>query len=140
MTTKVNAQNVGTETFGTTSPVTGAAPTVAADGVPITGDASFTVFVTAPAAQTLSGAGSMLAYLWDPVQLLWARAPDADKAITVSGTQSTSFIAVCTPFRNLSTNLPQRIKYVPSGVTFTGGSGLFVVLEPTTATVEYGRP
>jgi hypothetical protein len=53
------------ETFGTTSPVTGSAPTSSTDGQALSGLSAITLVVSAAAGTTLSGAGSMLAYMLD---------------------------------------------------------------------------
>ena len=53
------------ETFGTTSPATGTAPTDATDGQPLEGLAAITCVISAAYGETLSGAGGLLAYYCD---------------------------------------------------------------------------
>lgn len=64
--------NYGTtfvETFGTTSPVSGSAPTTAEDGQPLSGLGAITVVASSAAGTTLSGAGTLVAYMYDPAVL-----------------------------------------------------------------------
>lgn len=65
----VNHGTTYVETYGTTSPVTGSAPTAADDGQPLPGLSAITLVVSAPAGNTLGGAGNMVAYLYDPAVL-----------------------------------------------------------------------
>jgi hypothetical protein len=105
------------ETFGTTSPVTGSAPTDLEDGTALTGKSALALVITCPASQTLSGAGAMQCYTLDPLVGMWARSPGGDFTIATSGSRALAFDPVDVPVgRN------GRIKWVPSGVTFTGGS------------------
>lgn len=60
-----NKGSVYTEAFGTSSPVSGSAPTSATDGQPIRGLTAVTVVVSCAAGATLSGSGTLTAYLYD---------------------------------------------------------------------------
>lgn len=74
------------------------------------------VCVEADSGQTLSGAGSLLAYLWNPLTGVWARTPDLDFTVTASATRGMGFLgAEVVSGRG-------RIAYVPSGVTVSSGS------------------
>ncbi len=53
------------ELWGTSSPVTGSAPTSATDGQPLDGLGAITVTVSSDLGTTLSGAGTLAAYLYD---------------------------------------------------------------------------
>lgn len=118
--------------FGTTSPVTGSAPTLATDGQDITSLQSITILVEAPASQTLSGAGSLQAYVYFPQAIFgtttpigWVRMPAADIAVTASGMQRFAF----TPYNVVAPVMGGRLAYVPVGVTFNGGSSGVVVYQ-----------
>ena len=61
--------NYGTtyvETFGTSSPVTASSPAPTDEGQPLAGLSAITLVVSSAGGTTLSGAGSMLAFLKDP--------------------------------------------------------------------------
>ncbi len=113
----------GSETFGTTSPVTGAAPTLAADGQLLADLDAITVQVAAASGVTLSGAGTLQCYVYDPVVALWARMPAFDQSVT--GT--TRIMAF--PAYEVIAPRGARIKWVPSGVTFSAGSAGVTVYQ-----------
>lgn len=121
-----NYGSVYVETYGTTSPATGSAPTTdATDGQPLNGLYAVTPVVSAESGVALSGGGSLLAYLYDTYLLRWVRAPMADIAdLSSLSTRDGALGAfvVGTP-RN------GRIKWVPSGVTFASGSGGVTVTQ-----------
>lgn len=107
------------EVFGTTSPVTGSAPTAVdgTDGQLIEDFDSITVMVQAPSGQTLSGAGTLLCYVLDPYVAVWARYPQGDLAVSTASVRTLSF----EPFEVLCPR-GSYAKWVPSAVTFGGGS------------------
>lgn len=115
-TTSVNT-STAFEAFGTTSPVTGAAPTLATDGQDLSDLIALGVQVASANGTTLSGAGTLQAWVYDSAVALWARAPYLD--ITVSATTQAQ------AFNPSLVTLPRksRIKWVPNGVTFSAGSG-----------------
>lgn len=113
-----NKGHTATETFGTTSPVTGSAPTAVdgTDGQPIQDLDSVTLAVVCPSGQTFSGAGSFDAYLLDREVNLWGRAAHLDFT-PASGSRTQYFeasLAAC----------PRGafLKWIPNGVTFSGGT------------------
>lgn len=109
-----------TETYGTTSPVTGSAPTLSTDGQDLVGLAAITVVISSAAATTLSGAGTLLCYLYDASIGRWARLPSADFSIVTSGLSGVIDVV----FDPVIVETPRagRIKWVPSAVSFAAGS------------------
>lgn len=119
-----NNGTTGYETFGTTSAVTGSAPSGATDGQPLEDLDAITVVVDTATGVTLSGAGSLLCYVYDGSTALWSRLPQADFSVGTSGVRSLAFAAAdVTAPRNA------RIKWVPSGVTFSAGSAGVTVYQ-----------
>lgn len=113
------------ETFGTTSPVTGSAPTLATDGLFVGNTVAAAVVIRCPASQTLSGAGTLDCYTYDHKVESWARAPGGDFDVDTSGVRTLGFDAV-----DVLCGRSGRVKWVPNGVTFSGGSTgleLFIV-------------
>jgi hypothetical protein len=103
------------ELFGTTSPVTGSAPTLSTDGQPIQDLIAMTVVVDAGLGVTLSGTGTLQCYIYDAYVGAWARAKFGDLTVDdTSRAQVFNAFTVLTP-RNA------RIKWVPNAVTFAGG-------------------
>lgn len=123
--------------FGTTSPVTGSAPTDVADGLAIADCSQVTIIISAPSGQTLSGAGTIQIWEWYPQPLLdtsrWVRVPGLDFSITTSGVRDleVGVVQVAAFKTGVPQNLSTRLMAVPSGVTFTGGSGIIVTLVGT---------
>lgn len=112
-----NAGTTASETFGTTSPVTGSAPSAATDGQPIQDLDGVSVIVSAGAVN-LSGAGTLQAYLYDASVAVWARAEFLDLTVTATGIAAQAFEGL-----DIVVARKGRVKWVPSGVTFASGSG-----------------
>lgn len=91
--------------------VTCDAPTAATDGALLSGSTGVVVTVCAASGQTLSGAGTLLAYVYNPIAGLWARVPDLDLTTTTASVR-------CLAFPGIFVAVPAgRIAYVPSSVT-----------------------
>lgn len=120
-----------TETFGTSSPVTGTAPTAVdgTDGQPVQDVAAITVTVSAPAGQLLSGAGTLACYVLFASVGRWSRFPYGDFAVSTSGVRDLTF----EPANMIGRFKGAFVKWVPTGVTFNGGSGLGVTQQGTPA-------
>lgn len=87
----VNGKNYGSvyqETFGTTSPVSGSAPTDPTDGQPMDGLSAIQPVVSAAVSVLLSGAGTLQAYILDPSLVPQAKAlqASASDATTITAT------------------------------------------------------
>jgi hypothetical protein len=108
------------ESFGTTSPVTGSAPTAndATDGMVLKDLNGITVAIKTNGAVNLSGAGTLQGYTFDSVVGVWTRAKHLDLTVDATSITAQSF----EPFEVLSAR-NARVKWVPSGVTFASGSG-----------------
>jgi hypothetical protein len=112
-----NAGVTSSETHGTTSPVSGSAPTDATDGQPIQNLGAITVVVDSAITRTLSGAGTLDCYLYDPSVALWARFPAGDFNVT-----ATTRMQAFEPVDVVGPRKGARIKWIPTGVTFSAGS------------------
>lgn len=118
-----NNGTTASETFGTSSPVTGSAPTASTDGQPVADLDAITVVVDTASGKTLSGAGSLLCYIYDTSTALWTRLPAFDLSVTGTA-RSMAFPAVqVVGARN------GRVKWVPSGVTFSSGTAGVTVYQ-----------
>ena len=108
------------ELYGTTSPVTGSAPTLATDGQQMDGLFGISVVASAASGITLSGAGTLLCYVYDQFLARWVRFPSLDLSITIGAATARD-----QGYQGYQTVTPRkaRIKWVPSGVTFSSGSG-----------------
>lgn len=119
-----NSNTTASELFGTTSPVSGSAPTTdGTDGQPLQDLDAITVVIDTGSGVTLSGAGTLDCYVWDTSVALWS--PYAAGNFTVNGTTRTqAFEAVEVLARRNS-----RIKWIPTGVTFSAGSAGVTVYQ-----------
>lgn len=105
-----------TETQGTTSPVTKAAPTLITEGMLLEDVDGYRVIVSSATGTTLSGAGTLAAYIWDTDIAAWIRNPDLDLTV---GTASVRRLA----YPDQETKVPSgRVYYAATGVTFSAGS------------------
>ena len=116
--------SVYTETYGTTSPVSGSAPTVVTDGQALDGLYAITVVLSVGSGVTLSGAGSLLCYCYDASVGRWFRVPQFDITVGTSGVRDLGFQAFET-----ATPRKGRVKWVPTSVTFSAGSAGVVVTQ-----------
>jgi hypothetical protein len=116
------------EVQGTTSPATRAAPTVAGDGATAglnaaqaqgsasrNGTPGLSVVVCSATGTTLSGAGSIVFYSYDPATPEWAPASGL-------GTLSVTATTRCQSFLLSLPNVRGRLMAAASGVTFSAGS------------------
>jgi hypothetical protein len=81
------------------------------------------VTLAADAGQTLSGAGTLTAYVYHPDLGAWSRAPDLDLGVSSTVRAQTWFVGTVPVGRPGS-----RIAYVPTGVTMSAG-GLTVYVD-----------
>lgn len=89
------------------------------DGLPMTrtftSTKGLTVTVCADDTRTLSGAGTLTAYIRDPSVALWATVPDLNLTVSSSARR-------CQSFSGFLVTLPiGRITWVPTGVTVSAG-------------------
>jgi len=109
-------------TTGTESPPADGLTPADGTGAVIGDSQGYSVFIEADSAQTLSGAGSLKAYVWNPISGVWARAPGSDLATT---TASVRGLAVLNQAVYAGRG---RVAYLPSGVTMSSG-GLTVYIN-----------
>lgn len=80
-------------------------------------------FVCASSGQTLSGAGSILAYWCDRGEEICMRNPSLDYSVTVTATSCNGSACQCQVFPDLQGGGgPGFIRYVPSGITVSAGT------------------
>ena len=109
-----SAKAVSTSTGGT---ATGDAPTLATDGVNLTGIGGVAIQVSADSGKKLAGAGTLQCYVYDADTLgVWVRVPDLDQTIGVTNLRGQSFPGIYVPSPR------GRVAWIPSGVTVDAGS------------------
>lgn len=115
----------------TTQALTGTAPTLSTQGMPLRRGKEraqgFRVTATADSGQTITG-GALRCYFFGQVTSRWARCPDFDITLATGGRD-----AVSVDFEPLVGY--GRIHYVPDAVTVSGGTTVVVTLE-----VSYESP
>lgn len=103
--------------------LTRAAPTTdATEGVPLHDLKGITIVVQAEATRTLSGAGNLRCYLYDPALTLWFRVPALDLAVNTSGVRQMGFEAESITGKRKAT----RLLYAADGVTVSAGTTVTV--------------
>lgn len=114
----------GTAQPCTAGTCTRADPTSATEGMSLAGVPGFRLTICAASGQTLSGAGTMKAWVYHPDEAAWARNADLDQTVTVSGKR-------CQVFPDFLTGVPNnnRVLFAASSVTVSGGSGLDVLVD-----------
>ncbi len=112
---------------GVTTALTEAAPSGnTGDGVDLSGVDSVCVSVDAPAGQTLSGGGSLLAYRYSYALGGWKRAPEFD--LDLSDATGLSLSAMTFAPREVR-HKSGRVAWIPSSVTVSGGTALTITIE-----------
>src|SRR4051812_46307439 len=77
--------------FHESQSLTRGAPTLATEGMSLVGVKGFRVSICAQSGQTLSGAGSLRAYLYHSDAALWMRNPSLDLSVTAAGVRCQAF-------------------------------------------------
>lgn len=109
----------------TTAGVTCDAPSLATQGLKLDNMQGLVVTACAASAQTLSGAGTLTAYVYDDTFAVWSRLTDLD--LTVSGTPGR-----CLSFAGIWVAAPRgRVAWVPTGVTASSVSVTVYVVGET---------
>jgi hypothetical protein len=101
-----------------------AAPSAATDGIPLTGLKAVQVIVSANATRTLSGAGNLRVYIYDPTVARWVRVPALDLAVSTSGVRDLAFEA----FAVSGERSGARLAVIPDSVTVSAGTDVRVHL------------
>lgn len=109
--------------------------TQAGDGLRLNGLFAIVVSIYPWTGATLSGAGNLLCWVWNPYQAQWTRSPGLD----IDLSDATSTPAYTAPaFLNVS-RLGMLINWVASSVTASGGStDVLVRLDGSTSVGERG--
>lgn len=104
-------------TCGSTT-CSGSAPSAASDGVALQAATGLRLRLCADSGQTLSGAGTLSAYVRDETDGLWTRVPALDKTVPASASGLR-----CVGWDENAVLLPYGATvYVPAGVTVSGGN------------------
>lgn len=111
------------ETFGTTSPVTGSDPSGATDGQPLDYLEQIVVEVHATDDVALGGAGTLECWTYNDTSAKWGRASGAD--FTVDKTKKAQTFDAVDVFGMKGS----RVKWVPVGVSFAGGGSNGIVVR-----------
>lgn len=113
--------------YVTTQNLTGSAPSATTDGYSLGDLVTYQMSVCAQSGATLSGAGTLQAYVYSSAQAAWTRSPALDLTVNVSAAT-----AQCQAWLNLPVYVHSgRIKYVPNAVTVSAGTTVSVALEGT---------
>lgn len=104
------------------------------DGLVLAGLFSFVVSVYPAPGKTLSGAGSLLCWVYNPYQAFWTRAPGLD----VDLSDSSGVPAYTVPAFNNISRLGMLINFLTSSVTVSGGADVLVRLDGFTSTGSRG--
>lgn len=101
--------------------LTRAAPTVSClaatpEGMDLRSVRGYRLMVEADSGQTLSGAGNLRAYYYDFTVGAWARTPELDVAVTLTGVRRQAYADVTSPVRT------GCVLYAADTVTVSGGT------------------
>jgi hypothetical protein len=96
--------------------VTCDAPTLATQGLSLDNVQGYSVTACAASSQTLSGAGTLTAYVYDDAVGLWSRIPELDLTVGTATIRCITFLGVWAA-------APRgRVAYVPTTVTASSNS------------------
>lgn len=129
----LTAQALDVRSYSEALGTSAAAPTAASTGgFDLTEVTGFRVSVCAESGQTLSGAGTIAAYLKNNITGLIERNPGLDLAITVTGTSCAGAACRCQVFPDMQvtgSDLGGTYFPRPSGVTVSGGTTVTVRVD-----------
>ena len=114
----------------TAVPTTRAAPSAApvdgtvGSGMKLTYVKGAWIELCAASGQTLSGAGSLQAYYYDPAIALWTRNPSLDLAVTVASTSCGGAACRCQTWGDLAVGASKSgyVLFATSGITVSAGT------------------
>lgn len=96
--------------------LTRAAPTLVTEGMSLRDIDGYRPAICADSGQTLSGAGTLTAYVWDVDLALWVKNPTLNLAVTNSAVR-------CQAFPDVEVRVPSgRVLYAATGVTVSSGT------------------
>lgn len=103
----------------------GIANPTAGDGLVLAGLAALVVSVWPNPGNTLSGAGNLLCWVFNPYMQLWSRCPDLDLTLsTTSGLPAQTFSTILNPSR-----LGGFINFLSNGITVSGGTDVLIRID-----------
>lgn len=118
--TQTPARNVYYEDQALTDTV----PTTdAAEGAPLLDADAFTVVVEAESTRTLSGAGSLVGYIYDETVAAWVVCPELTQTVSTSGVRRVAYNYVVAGARKGT-----RVQFAASGITVSAGTTVRVYI------------
>lgn len=93
------------------------------DGLVLAGLFAIVVSVYAWAGQTLSGAGTLNCWLYNPFEAVWTRMPDLDQTVTATS-RAQSFAAI-----QVLARTGTLVNFLASSVTVSGGTDVLVRID-----------
>lgn len=103
--------------------LTRAAPTLATEGLDLDKVTHYQVTVCAETSRTLSGAGTLAAYWYNPGLAAWVRTPGLDLTVSATAVRCMSF-----PQSRVNSGLG-RVLYAATGVTVSAGTTVDVRVD-----------
>jgi hypothetical protein len=94
------------------------------DGLSIANLMAITVSVYPWTGATLSGAGTLLCWIFNTYQNIWTRCPDLDQTFGTSGIQAQTFASMKMPSR-----LGMLLNFTTSAVTVSAGTDVLVRID-----------
>lgn len=112
------------EEFSEPQALTRAAPTTATEGVSLLQVRGFRVAICAAVGQTLSGAGTLQAWVYQAKAQVWMRNPSLDLTISVTATSCAGAACRCQVFpdQRVPVLYAHRVLYAANAVTVSGGT------------------
>src|SRR5687767_9504547 len=108
----------GKETYYEDQALTRAVPsTDATEGAPLKDADAFTVVLEANETRTLSGAGSLVGYIYDETVAAWVPCPELTQTVTTSAVRRVAYNYVCS-----GSARGARVQFACSGVTVSAGT------------------
>lgn len=122
-------QSPGTDVYYEDQALTRTVPTTdATEGAPLKDAHAFTVVIEANSTKTLSGAGSLDAYVYDDTVAAWIPCPELTINVVTSSVRRASYNFVVAGSRPLS-----RVQFAANSITVSGGTTVRVYILVSTA-------
>lgn len=123
------AAYAGTRAWTESQALTRAAPSTSSEGISMSQVTGFKLSVCATTGNTLSGAGSLKAYLYNPVAALWMRNPALDVNVTATGERCQVFPDFTVSAPAITGGDPYRALWGTSSVTVSAGTTVDVRID-----------
>jgi len=114
----------GKQTYYEDQALTDTVPsTDSAEGAPLQDADAFTVVIEAEATRTLSGAGSLVGYIYDESVAAWVQCPELTQTVTTSGVRRAAYnYTVAGAARGT------RVQFATSSITVSAGTTVRVYI------------